>query len=81
MSAEYSTDVNQPIDDLDELYAASKKAEPNFQKNVEAFAQKHGGKVMYQPADSAEPGTRMENRKSAERKLREEKMEVSKCAT
>ena len=71
MAGEYG-EVNQTITDLDELYAASKKAEPNFQKTVEAFAHKHGGKVMYQPADSAEPGTRMKNRKSAERKLKDE---------
>jgi hypothetical protein len=63
----------QPYEDVDSLYEAAKKAEPEFMSTVEDFAQKLGGKVIYPPPSSVEPGTRtMKARHSAERKMRDE---------
>lgn len=72
LGAEYDPQARQPVTDLEQLYKLSRKAEPAFQKTVEEFAQKFGGKVVYQPAETAEPGSRMKNRVSAERKVKGE---------
>lgn len=72
MSRTAAGDTGQPVKSLDELYDRAKKGEAGFREDVEKIVDEVGGDIMYTPIKSAEPGTTLKSRQSAERKLKAE---------
>jgi hypothetical protein len=72
LAHETDKDTTQPVKSLDELYERAKEAEPGFKSAMGATAERHGAEVKYTPENSAEPGTILKSRSSAERKLNNE---------
>lgn len=72
LAHESKEDTTQPVESLDELYDRAKKAEGPFKELLETLAKKYNSEAKYTPPESAEPGTILKSRKSAERKLSSE---------
>jgi hypothetical protein len=68
--------TDQTIADIEELYTTCKAGEAGFRSEIESIAEATGGKPIYPPEGSAEPGTKgLKNKISVERKLKEPELQ------
>lgn len=67
-----TADKHQPVKSLEELYARSRAAEPEFKREIESIAKETGGTAKFALSNDAEGGTTLKRLSSTQRKIRDE---------